>query len=246
MTSQMLSLDARGPAHNVRIATVSDDPAELELMGRILLGAGHACRTFSQGHEVMEALREERFDLLIVDSQLPDASGRDIVLWVRTQLQRRMPVLFLTHSWEERDLVEALDKGADALMIKPARAGELLARVAALARRGIPLPQGSAQSVGRYRINRQRRVIELDGQPTELPPRQYDLAQYFFAHLGQVLTRKQLLYAVWRDASALGSSRKVDVHVSSVRRRLALQPGNGVQLDTMPGVGYRLSEVAYS
>jgi DNA-binding response OmpR family regulator len=230
----------------MRIAVVEDDPAQLELIRQAMRTIGHEPHAFTRGRDLLNALRHESFDLLIVDWQLPDLSGPDIVLWVRSNVQPRLPVLFVTSRVEERDLVEGLACGADDYMTKPTRVGELIARVRALARRSAPITALSTQTVGRYRIDRRRRVIEMDGEAVTLQHKEYELAQYLFANLGQLLPRERLLRQVWGHDTAADSSRSLDTYVGRLRLKLQLQPQNGLQLSTVYGVGYRLDDLAES
>ena len=135
----------------MRIAAVDDDPLQLELFTQSLTALGHVCQTFETGAALLKALRRDTFDLLIVDWELPDTSGPDIIRWVREHVSRQLPILFVTHHQQERDIVEGLACGADDFMGKPVRVAELSARIRALLRRAWP-DAASGEPLGTVRL----------------------------------------------------------------------------------------------
>lgn len=114
---------------NMRIAALDDDALQLDLFKQALHAMRHTCHTYLTGAQLLHSLQSERFDLLIVDWYLPDTTGPEVVRWVRQHVGLEMPILFVTHRQEERDIVEGLGCGADDFMTKPVRIGELRARV---------------------------------------------------------------------------------------------------------------------
>lgn len=112
----------------MRIAVLDDDSVQLAMIERVAQDMGHSCALFSEGQALMLALRRDTFDLLVVDWELPDTSGPEVVRWARQHLESQLPILFITHRSEERDVVEGLQSGADDFMIKPLRVAELQAR----------------------------------------------------------------------------------------------------------------------
>lgn len=125
----------------IRIAVVEDDIHQGKLTCLWLEGAGHACVHFKSGKLFIKDIRRESFDLLLLDWNLTDLGGDEILLWIRQHLDWRMPVLFVTARSDESDIVRALDLGADDYMVKPVRHGELVARIGTLVRRS----EGAAQ-----------------------------------------------------------------------------------------------------
>jgi DNA-binding response OmpR family regulator len=232
------------PRTYMRIAALDDDPAQLELIRRVAETIGLGCHGFGRAIDLQQALRRDSFDLLVVDWILPDLSGPEVVQWVRRHVEHDVPVLFVTALADERDIVEGLSCGADDYLTKPIRAGELIARVRALLRRSYPLMQDAVQTVGRYRIDRQRRVIEIDGEPVPLQDKEFDLADCLFSNVGRLLSREHLLEAVWGTDRASWSPRAVDTCVSKVRKKLRLRPENGFRLGAVQRVGYRLMDLA--
>src|SRR5690606_11796247 len=118
--------------------------------------------------------KQAPFDLLLIDWELPDIAGIDIVRWVRANLGYAIPVMFVTSRTQEEDLVAGLRAGADDYMVKPLRAGELLARVEALQRRLGPEPHAEAAfRCGAYEIDPSTDSIRLNGEKAELAPKEY-------------------------------------------------------------------------
>ena len=122
----------------MRIAVLDDDLLLLEQIKGTLECHQHVCHTFADGTSLLQALRQETFDLLLVDWHLPDMEGTDVVQTVRNTHGMLPPILFITRRSDERDVVEALSRGADDFMSKPLRMGELVARTTALLRRAFP------------------------------------------------------------------------------------------------------------
>lgn len=226
----------------MRIAALDDDALQLDLIRQATEAMGHICHTHCSGAELMRELRRQTFDLLIIDWQLPDTTGPEVVRWVRQHVDAKIPVLFVTHRQEERDIVEGLGSGADDFMVKPVRIGELTARVSALLRRAYPENAAGILDFGRYRFVPETRSIEMDGKPVELKNREYDLALFLFQNMGRLLSRDHLREIVWGQAADV-MSRSLDTHISRLRSLLDLRPANGYIVTAVYGVGYRFEAV---
>lgn len=226
----------------MRIAVLDDDPTQLDLVSQSLARMGHDAHTFGHAEALLRQLRRETFDLLIVDWQLPDLSGPEVVKWVRSHVEHPIPILFVTNRGDEADVMTGLASGADDYMIKPLRVGELTARVHALIRRSYPGQTAAVQVHGGYRFDLHQRTLSYDGDPIELKPKEYQLAQVFFQHIGRLLSRNHLLDTIWGLNSDV-SSRTLDTHVSHLRAKLNLRPSRGFRLVSIYGVGYRLEAV---
>src|SRR6201996_6678326 len=120
----------------MRIAALDDDAAQLERGERVLTEAGHKVQAFALAKPLVAALRRETFDLLVLDWNVPDMSGVEVLRWVRESLSERLPVLFMTSRGRETDITSILNTGADDYVVKPVSAAGLLARVGSLLRRG--------------------------------------------------------------------------------------------------------------
>ncbi|MFT5590447.1 MAG: DNA-binding response OmpR family regulator [Bradyrhizobium sp.] len=228
----------------MRIAVLDDDRTQTDLVCQVLSAAGHACHPFQSGKEMLNQLRRESFDMLIIDWQVPDLSGADVLRWAREKLPAVLPVLFMTSRSGEDDIVAGLAAGADDYMIKPIRRGELVARVQALLRRAYPTQNAIEQIQFSHYIFEPRTGRLLDhGELVELTQKEFDLALLLFRNLGRPLSRAYILEAVWsRDVEI--PSRTMDTHVSRVRTKLKLRPENGFRLAPVYSYGYRLEQVS--
>lgn len=226
----------------MRIAALDDDPLQLEFFTHALAAMGHTCRTFSTGAALLKDLRRETFDLLIVDWQLPDMHGPEIVTWVREQLGPTLPILFVTNRQSEDDIVQGLACGADDYMVKPVRMAEFSARVGALLRRAYPDNAKGVMVFGRYRFIADAHSLEMDGKPVELKAREYELALFLFQNLGRLLSRDHLREVIWGHSAEV-ISRSLDTHISRLRTLLDLRPDNGYMITAVYGVGYRFEAV---
>jgi len=224
----------------MRIAALDDNIDELDLVRKTMLSIGHECHVYSKGEALLRALGRESFDLILLDWELPDISGPEIVEWIRTNIADPIPVLMLTNRSEEVDVVHALSIGADDFMTKPIRAKELTARVQAILRRIYPPQEKAEYSWGQYRFITSSQQLEINGQPVALKTKEYELALFLFRNLGRLLSRQYLKEQLWGIKAAELNSRSLDTHVSSVRNKLGLNPQNGFRLTSVYGFGYRL------
>ena len=226
----------------MRIAALDDEPSQLELIKHTMEGIGHECHIYTEGKSLLRDLRQQTFDLLILDWSLPDVSGPTVVKWIRQDLASRLPILFVTNRREEADMVEGLTAGADDFMVKPIRVGELEARVRALLRRAYPRQHEAEVSFGPYHFMLHSRVLLVNGAPVELKHREYELALFLFQNLGRLLSREHLREAVW-GLGPDAPSRSLDTHISRLRTKLDLRPANGFLLSAIYGLGYRLEAI---
>ena len=226
----------------MRIAALDDEPCQLELIKHTMEGIGHECHMYTEGKTLLRDLRQQTFDLLILDWSLPDVSGPTVVKWIRQDLASRLPILFVTNRREEADMIEGLTAGADDFMVKPIRVAELEARVRALLRRAYPAQHEPELVFGPYHFFPQSRLLKFKGKPAELKHREYDLALFLFQNLGRLLSREHLREAVW-GLSAENPSRSLDTHISRLRTKLDLRPSNGFLLSAIYGLGYRLEAI---
>ena len=227
----------------VRIAILEDDPDQLALLQRWLVQDGHDVHGYLTGREAMMRATRESFDLFVLDWQVPDISGTEVLQWLRNNVSRRVPVLFVTVRDSEQDIVFALESGADDYMIKPARQHELLARVHALLRRAYPREEDKQLSYPPFEIDTQRGEIRRAGAKIELTPKEFDLAVVLFRNIGRLMSRGHLQEAVWGRSGDL-ATRTVDTHVSQVRKKLDLRSETGFRVVPVYNYGYRLEQIS--
>lgn len=227
----------------MRLAVLSHDSAELETICSILNSAGHNAQPFGTGAELMQHLKRDGADLVILDWQTADLPAVDILVWIREKLASTLPVLFLTGRSGEDAIVDGLEAGANDYIIKPLRRSELVARVQALLRRAYPnqhMPENL--EFGAYVFETGAARLSRAGDQIDLTQKEFDLALLLFRNLGRPLSRAYILEAVWsRDADI--PSRTLDTHISRVRNKLQLRPENGLRLAPVYSYGYRLEQV---
>lgn len=229
----------------MRIAILEDDPVALEFVNATLSQAGHVCKTFVSGWELVRWLRRETFDLLILDWVLPDLSGEDVMRWANHNLPERPLVLFLTNRRQDDDIITILTAGADEYLVKPISPGVLLARVNALTRRlarADPVDPASKLNFREFEFDLARQVLCANGHYIATTQKEFDTALLLFRNLGRSVSRGHLLDIVWKQAPDT-PSRTVDTNVSAIRNKLGLRPENGYVLKPIYGYGYRLDLV---
>jgi two-component system, OmpR family, response regulator RegX3 len=221
----------------MHIGIAEDDPDQQALLALWLTSAQHTVRGHATAADYIEALKRERFELLLIDWMLPDGTGADLLAWVRGNLGWDIPVLVVTAREDEATVVAALQAGADDYVVKPAKQAELMARVAALGRRvkagGMPVLR-----LGAFEIDISRQRLSVDGETLSMTQKEFDLAAYLFQNPGKLLSRDHLLSMIW-GINADVDTRTVDTHVSRLRKKLGLDGSKGWKLVPVYGVGYR-------
>jgi len=204
-----------------------------------LRGEGYVVDTAVDGEEGFEKATALPFDLLILDVVLPDRSGFDLCREIR-QAGLATPVLFLTARHETIDKVVGFKLGGDDYVTKPFEVVELIARIEALLRRA-PVHAGRGiHQIGSIQVDIARRQVTRDGKPVYLSGREFQLLRYFMERPGTIISRAELLRAVWGyDAGAF--TRTVDVHVFSLRQKLETEPSRPELIVTIAGVGYKFA-----
>ena len=230
----------------MQIALLEDDKYQADVMQVWLQAVGHGCQTFQTGKAFLEAVTHGRFDLFILDWVLPDTNGIQLLHDLRASCAPSIPVLFVTQMDKEKDVILALETGADDYMAKPVKPLEMLARITALGRRAYPAVERSeALEIGDYRLNVQSRTVECGDEAIELTHKEFDLTLFLFRNIGRLLSRGQILESVWSTSADL-NTRTVDTHVSRIRNKLGLLPENGWKLSAIYQHGYRLERLAQS
>lgn len=226
------------------IGCLEDDPAQTALLRLWLESSSYRCAVFGSAGEFRKRLGSEAVDLLLLDWNLPDATGLEVLDWIRHSPNSDLPVVFLTARGEESDIVEALLAGADDYVVKPPKQAELLARVGAVLRRRVGAAESDTQtalSLPPYSVDQQRRRISVDGNEIELTQREYELACYLIRRQGRIVSRDALLENIWNLGPSV-STRTVDTHVSRLRKKLQLSGEHGWRLTAIYQHGYRLEQ----
>jgi DNA-binding response OmpR family regulator len=222
----------------VRILVIEDEPAIADFLRRGLEAEGYSVTCVADGEEGAVVARGSDVALVILDVMLPGKDGIAVLEDIRTE-KPALPVVLLTARDQVRDKVEGLDKGATDYVTKPFSFDELLARIRAHLR----LPdqaQTTTLEAGDIAVDLLERRVRRGGAERALSTREFDLLVYFMRHKNQVLSREQILSAVWGYDFDPGTNI-VEVYVGYLRRKLA-QDGNPAPIDTLRSVGYRFTD----
>ncbi|OUS05954.1 DNA-binding response regulator [Gammaproteobacteria bacterium 42_54_T18] len=227
----------------MRIGYLEDDVQQASTLKQWMIEQGYQCVHFERAFELIQGVRKGQFDLLVLDWELPDISGIDTLVTIRTQINENIPVLFCTQRDAEDDIIMALEKGADDYVVKPVRKGELSARLSALARRaGVGAAVTDVIVQAPYRLDLKSKKAFNQEVPITLTEKDFDLAACLFSNCGRVLSRTYLLETVW-GLSADINTRTVDVHISRIRKAFAIGAEAGYRIKTVYQHGYRLERI---
>ena len=227
----------------MRIAVLDSDHSQAALICQVLTAAGHACHEFQSAREMLGQLRKDSCDMLILDWQGSDLDGAEVLRRAREKLAPKAPVLFMTNSSGEDDVVAGIKAGADDYLVKPLRRSELALRAQALLRMAYPTQSGAEQlQFDNYVFETRAGRLLVDGELLDVTHKEFALALLFFRNLGRPLSRAYIHEAVWQRDTAL-PSRTMDTHVSRVRNKLQLKPEHGYRLVPVYSYGYRLEKL---
>jgi DNA-binding response OmpR family regulator len=220
----------------MRVLLIEDEAAIVRYLERGLREEGHQVESAATGEDGIDLALGEEIDLVIIDIGLPGLDGHQVLSAIR-DAKPSLPALMLTARGDVGNKVRALDAGADDYVVKPFSFAELAARMRAAMRRG-DQRRASAVEVGDLKVDFLQRRAWRDGRQVELSNREFMLLAHLMQHAGQVLTRTQLLEAVWAYDFDPGSN-VVDVYIRYLRRKLD-EPGRPSVISAVRGVGYRL------
>jgi len=223
-----------------RILLIEDEESISEPLASALEREGFSTVVAPTAEQGMEAFRTRAPDLVLLDVMLPDGDGRDVLRHIRET--SRTPVIMVTARGQEMDRVLGLELGADDYVAKPFSAAELVARIRAVLRRtAAPAPTGeSTLEVGDIRINLDTREAARADQPLQLTLKEFELLRMLVEQAGRVVRRTELMDEVW-DPNWYGSTKTLDVHVSSLRKKLGDDPASPRYIHTARGVGFRFA-----
>ena len=225
----------------MKIAVLDDDPVQLAAISQIVENAGFRATPFSRGQALISALRRDTFDLLIVDWNLPDRSGIEILTWARANLSPAPPMLLVTSRADDEDIVTGLNAGADDYLVKPLSPTVLEARIHALLRRAYDQPKSTPEqeTIADAVFHASTTTVVRNGEAITMTPKEFALARLLFRNLHRALSRTYLLETIWGNDPDL-NSRSLDMHISRVRTKLSLRPQQGYRLNPVYSYGYRL------
>ena len=223
----------RTHTRSVNILVVEDEDAIAEPLVEGLRREGYTVSRVATGEAAVEA---PPADLVLLDLRLPDVDGLDVCRRLRER--SRVPIIVVTARGEEADRVVGLELGADDYVVKPYGLRELIARIRAVTRRSAAHPGDEAPlRVGALDVDERARRATLGERELELTPKEFELLAALARDPGAAVTRQRLLADVWQT-TWYGSSKTIDVHVASLRKKL----GDPRWIETVRGVGFRLRE----
>ena len=229
--------DTRADPDAPRLLLVEDDDGIARPLASALRSAGYRVDHVRTGTEALRAVSPDTA-AVVLDLGLPDVDGVEVCRRLRQERGPDLPILVLTARTSETDVVVGLDAGADDYVTKPFRLAELQARLRALLRRAAGGPETGEVGAQDVRVDRGARRAFHGDEELELTPKEFDLLAELVAHAGRVVTREQLMREVW-ETEWLGSTKTLDMHVSTLRRKLDDDPAAPRYITTVRGVGLR-------
>lgn len=224
----------------MRIGVLEDDIELADQLKAYLLDAEHKCFHFQSGQKLINFLRHETVDMLLLDWNVPDLSGMAVIDWVQQKLEISPPVIMLTSRAAEEDVVAALKAGADDYVVKPVQPNVLLARINSIGRRAYPRPRtGHVERYGDYAFDLRMETATLRDEEIALTGKEFALALLLFRNMHRAMSRSYIFEVLWGKNPDL-QTRTLDAHISKVRIKLKLRPENHLKLVTVYAYGYRL------
>lgn len=218
------------------IYVVEDDKAIRNLVLYALKEKNYQVRGFEDGLNVVESLKNENVDLLILDIMLPEKDGIEILKEVREFSD--IPIIMLTAKNDEYDKVLGLESGADDYITKPFSILELISRIKAVLRRS-EKKDSEHLYYKNIRVNIKKRTAKIDGEKIDLTYKEFEMLLLFLSNIGNVITREDFLLKIW-GYDYEGETRTVDVHIASLRNKLK---SAGIHIKTVRNLGYKLGEI---
>ncbi|HEV7728229.1 MAG TPA: response regulator transcription factor [Modestobacter sp.] len=221
-----------------RVLVVEDEESFSDALSYMLRREGYETVVAADGLGALAEFDRAGADIVLLDLMLPGLSGTEVCRTLRAKSS--VPIIMLTAKDTEIDKVVGLELGADDYVTKPYSARELVARMRAVLRRGVEGEPSveSTLAAGPVRLDVDRHVVAVDGQPVALPLKEFDLLELLLRNAGRVLTRGQLIDRVW-GADYVGDTKTLDVHVKRLRAKLEPDPANPRHLVTVRGLGYK-------
>ncbi|MGY1607401.1 MULTISPECIES: winged helix-turn-helix domain-containing protein [unclassified Geodermatophilus] len=224
-----------------RVLVVEDEESFSDALSYMLGREGFEAVVAATGPDALAEFDRAGADIVLLDLMLPGLPGTEVCRALRSR--SNVPIIMLTAKDSEVDKVVGLELGADDYVTKPYSARELVARIrAVLRRRGDvePADDGTLEA-GPVRMDVERHVVAVDGEPVALPLKEFDLLELLLRNAGRVLTRGQLIDRVW-GSDYVGDTKTLDVHVKRLRAKIEPDPANPKHLVTVRGLGYKFEQ----
>lgn len=223
------------------ILIVEDEPSIATLLQYNLEKAGYETDLVSDGEAAVAKALKNKYKLIILDVMLPKMDGMEACKQIREH-DKQIPILMLTAKTDESDKIYGLEIGADDYITKPFSPKELIARMKAILRRtSQEKDKTTSIKIGDIEINPKRYRAFFKEELLELTRKEFELLVYLTQHVGEILSREQLLSAVW-NYDFVGDTRIVDVHVSHLREKIETDKKNPQYIKTVRGFGYKLED----
>ena len=216
---------------------VDDDDTIRDIEVYTLTQTGFEAKGFNSGISMLEALKTEKPELILLDIMLPEKDGVNVLKEIRSNRETcKIPVIMATAKGTEMDKIQSLDTGADDYLVKPFGVMEMVSRVKAVLRRCRPDGRDETVTLGNVSLNDKKHSVTVDGETVSLTYKEFEILKIFMENPGVVFSRDRLLSAVW-GIDYLGESRTVDMHIKTLRQKLG---SAGHLIETVIGVGYKM------
>ena len=216
---------------------VDDDNTIRDIEVYTLTQTGFEAKGFADGISMLEALKTEKPELIVLDIMLPGKDGVEVLKEIRSNPEtRKIPVIMATAKGTEMDKIQGLDTGADDYLVKPFGVMEMVSRIKAVLRRCEPDGKEEVLSIGEITLSDKEHLVTVNGEKVVLTFKEFEILKLFMQSPGIVFSRDKLLSEVW-GIDYLGESRTVDMHIKTLRQKLG---DAGSHIETVIGVGYKM------
>ena len=219
---------------------VDDDNTIRDIEVYTLTQTGFEAKGFSDGISMLEALKTEKPEMIVLDIMMPGMDGVEVLKEIRNRTDtRKIPVIMATAKGTEMDKIQGLDTGADDYLVKPFGVMEMVSRIKAVLRRCTPEEVTDVISIAEITLNDKEHTVSVNGENVALTFKEFEILKMFMSNPGVAFSREKLLSEVW-GIDYLGESRTVDMHIKTLRQKLG---ESGKRIETVIGVGYRMEGV---
>ena len=222
-----------------KVLVVEDEQSLREALVFFLEKEGHQVSVAVDGEEAIRVFESTVPEIILLDLILPKMDGNQVCKQIRQS--SNVPIIMLTAKDSEIDKIVGLEIGADDYVTKPYSTRELLARINAVLRRQVepPITADSVLIAGELRLDSDRHVVTLDGNPLTLPLKEFELLELLMENVNRVLTRGQIIDRVW-GSNYFGDTKTLDVHIKRLRSKVEEDPARPKYIQTVRGLGYKL------